>query len=99
MFFALICVGAVVLTGAAWGDASTDGRFRAEVAVLIQGIPPGAKILLAADATRYLRTGPYGRSDELFRFDGRQVRPPSPAAKSGRQVRPLNTMGRADHGR
>ncbi|MCJ2135827.1 hypothetical protein MKK69_17500 [Methylobacterium sp. J-026] len=46
---ALICVGAAVLAGAAWGDALTDGRFRAEVAVLIQGLRPGAKILLEAD--------------------------------------------------
>lgn len=48
-FVALICVGAAVLTGAAWGDALTDGRFRAEVTTLIQGIRPGSKVLLGAD--------------------------------------------------
>jgi hypothetical protein len=48
-FVALICAGAAVLTGAAWGDALTDGRFRAEVAALIQKIRPGAKVLLEAD--------------------------------------------------
>ncbi|WP_267358312.1 MULTISPECIES: hypothetical protein [unclassified Methylobacterium] len=48
-FAALICVGAAVLTGAAWGDALTDGRFRAEVAALIRDLRPGVKVLLEAD--------------------------------------------------
>ncbi|MCJ2068351.1 hypothetical protein MKK75_05930 [Methylobacterium sp. J-030] len=48
-FLALICVSAAVLTGAAWGDALTDGRFREEVAALIRGIRPGVKVLLEAD--------------------------------------------------
>ena len=48
-FLNLVCLGAAVLTGAAWGDALSDGRFREEVAVLIRGIRPGAKILLEAD--------------------------------------------------
>ncbi|MEL6060968.1 MULTISPECIES: hypothetical protein [unclassified Methylobacterium] len=48
-FLILICVGAAVLTGAAWGDALTDGRFRAEVAALIRGIRPGVRVLLEAD--------------------------------------------------
>lgn len=41
---------------------------------------------LAAEATRQMRAGPYGRSDELFRFD-----------RSG--LRPLTAAERADHGR
>ena len=48
-FLALICVSAVVLTGVAWGDALTDGRFREEVAALIRGLRPGVKVLLEAD--------------------------------------------------
>ncbi|MCJ2086555.1 hypothetical protein MKK88_11210 [Methylobacterium sp. E-005] len=48
-FLVLICVGAAVLTGAARGDALTDGRFRAEVAALIQGIRPGVEVRLEAD--------------------------------------------------
>jgi hypothetical protein len=48
-FLVLICLGAAAVTGAAWGDALTDGRFRAEVAVLIQGMRPGMKVLLEVD--------------------------------------------------
>lgn len=48
-FLVLIGVGAAVLTGAARGDALTDGRFRAEVAALIQGIRPGVEVRLEAD--------------------------------------------------
>ena len=46
---ALVCLGAAVLTGVARGDALTDGRFREEVAALIRGMRPGAKILPGAD--------------------------------------------------
>lgn len=55
---------------------------------LLLAWPSGSPVRrsLAVEATHYLRSGPYGRSDELFRFDGRQLRP-------------LNTMERADHGR
>ncbi|MCJ2138735.1 DUF1444 family protein [Methylobacterium sp. E-066] len=41
---------------------------------------------LAAEVSRQLQAGPYGRSDELFRFD-----------RSG--LRPLTAAERADHGR
>lgn len=41
---------------------------------------------LAAEATTQMRAGPYGRSDELFRFD-----------RGG--LRPLTAAERADHGR
>jgi hypothetical protein len=41
---------------------------------------------LATEAARQMRAGPYGRTDELFRFD-----------RSG--LRPLNAAERADHGR
>jgi len=41
---------------------------------------------LAAEATKQMRAGPYGRSDELFHFD-----------RNG--LRPLTAAERADHGR
>lgn len=45
-----------------------------------------ARIALAAEVRDRLRKGPYGRSDELFRFD-----------RTG--LRPLTAAERADHGR
>jgi hypothetical protein len=55
---------------------------------LLMAWPAGspARRELAAEATKQMRAGPYGRSDELFRFD-----------RSG--LRPLTAAERTDHGR
>lgn len=55
---------------------------------LVMAWPFDAKkrAVLAASVTQMMKAGPYGRSDELFRFDA-----------SG--LRPLNATERADHGR
>lgn len=55
---------------------------------LLMAWPLGAekRAALAATVRELMKAGPYGRSDELFRFDA-----------SG--LRPLNALERADHGR
>jgi uncharacterized protein YtpQ (UPF0354 family) len=62
----------VVLTGVAWGDALTDGRFREEVAALIRGLQPGVKVLLEADPAQLsVGTKTIDLTNLYQRIDGR----------------------------